>query len=272
MSFSSYDSLIASAAAGKVQTIEFAKTMGVAGAAGACVSFWEASSMPPSGAGGTGLTARDCTPAVTGALSFANATAPDTLHLIAAYAYASAASIGSLIIYDRVADVSGIDLTDTNVQTVSMGSLPRYATGAGVQMFLEVTTTIVGTPVLTIDYTDQDGNAATTPAVTCAANSAQRFAYSTGPYIPLAAGDTGVRSVDSVDLSAGGSSGVARLVFARPIAIVPLLSAATVVEKDYVTQTPRLPQLYDDHCLGLFLVCSSTTTGSVYGQLTAAAG
>lgn len=272
MSFNSYDDIISAAVAGKVQEIQFAKTMPVAGAAGACVSFWEASSIPPAGASGTSLTARNCTPSVTGALFFANPTSPDTLHLINAQAYASAASLGSLVIYDRIADIGGISLSTTDLQSLTMGALPRYADGAGVQLFLEVTTTITGAPVFTVNYTDQDGNAATSRAVTCAANSTGRFAYSTGAYIPLAAGDTGVRSVEEFQCSAAGSAGIARLVFAKQLAVVPLLSAGTVIERDYVTQTPKLPRIYDDHCLAAFLFCASGTTGTIYGSLIAAAG
>jgi len=272
MGFSSYDALIAAATAGKIQEIQFAKAMPLAGAAGQCVSLWEADSIPPAGGSGTSLVGRSCSPSTTGALYFANPTAPDTLHLVNAQAFASAANLGSLVLYDRLVDVGGISMTSTSPQTITMSALPRFADGAGVQMFLEVTTNISGAPVFTIDYTDQAGNAATTPSLTCAANSAGRFAYSSQVYIPLAAGDTGVQSVSGITLSVSGSAGVARLVLAKPIATLPLLAAASVTEKDYVTQTPKLPRLYDNHCLGLFLFCSGTSTGTIYGQLLAAAG
>jgi hypothetical protein len=272
MAFTSYDELIASVSAGKSQEIQFAKALPIAGAAGICVSLWEADSIPPGGGSGTSLVGRNCGPSTTGALAFANPTAPDTLHLISAQAYASASSLGSLVIYDRLADVGGISMTTTAPQAITMGALPRFADGSGVQLFLEVSTTITGAPTLTINYLDQDGNSATTPALVCAANAAGRFAYSNNIYIPLAAGDTGVRSVSQLTCSVAGSAGVARLVFARPYAQIPLLAAASVTEKDYVTQTPKLPRIFDNHCLAAFLFCAGTSTGTIYGSLTAAAG
>lgn len=272
MAIASYDSIIAAAVAGKLQEIHFNKTLLVTPVAGGCVSLWESNSTPPAGTSGTSLVARACTPSVTGAMFFQNPTGSDNLYLINALAYPSAANIGSLIVYDRIADISGISLTTLSTQNITMGSLPRYADGQGVQMFLEVTTTISGGPVFSIAYTDQSGNAGTTASITGGANAVGRFVYNTGPWIPLADGDTGVRAVTSFTCSATAASGIARLVLAKQLCVVPLLAAGAVVERDLVTQTPKLPRLYNDHCLGLIVIGSAGGAGTVYGSLSAVAG
>jgi hypothetical protein len=273
MAISSYDDIISAIAAGKLQELHFAKTLPFAPAAGVCVSLWGADSMPPAGGSGTSLAARSCIPTTTGALAFVNASGDDENYLINALAYASASNIGSLVIYDRIADVGGISMTQSpTAQAITMGSLPRYADGAGVMMFLEVTTAITGAPVFSIEYTDQDGNVATTASVTCSAYSPGRFAYAAGPYIPLAAGDTGVRKVQSYTNSSGGSGGECRLVFAKQLVVLPLLATGTVVERDLVTQTPRMPLLPDDHCISGFIVGAGATTGTVYGSLSSVGG
>jgi len=272
MAISSYDDIIASIVGGKLQDRYFTKALPVAPAAGQCVSLWEGDGMPGIGGSGTSLTGRNCNSSVTGSIAFANAAGTDENYLINVLAWATGANIGSLVIYDRIVDVSGISLTTTSPQNISLTSLPRYTDGEGIMMFLEVTTTIVGAPVFTIEYTDQDGNAGTTASITCTNNAAGRFAYTAGPYITLAAGDTGVSAVGTFTCSVAGSAGMARLVLAKPLVVVPLLAAGSVVERDLVTQTPRLPMLPDDHCLSGFVVGAGTTTGTVHGSLSVVGG
>jgi hypothetical protein len=273
MAINSYDDIIAAIAANKWEERHFAKTLPIAPAAGVCVSLWEGDGMPTAGGSGSSLVGRNCTPSVTGSLAFTNAAGADENYLMNAQAWASASGIGSLVIYDRICDISGISLTQSPVaQTITMGPLPRYTDGAGVMIFLEVSASVTGIPTFTVTYTDQSGNSAVTPPVTGAANALGRFAYNSGPYIPLASGDTGVRSVQSFTNSSGASVGIGRLVFAKPLAVLPLLTAGTVVERDLVTQTPRMPLLPDDHCISAFVVGAGTTTGTVYGSLSVVKG
>jgi len=271
MAITSYDDILSAASAGRIADLHFLKTLPAVPAAGTCVSLWEGNSMPPAGGSGTPLSGRNCNSTITGALAFTNATAPNENRVINITAMPTAANLGSLIIYDRVLDIGGIDMGITSPQAVSMGALPRYATGAGVQMFLEVSTTITGAPIFTVSYTDQTGSAGVTPAVTCSANNLGRFAYNGLSYLPLAAGDTGVRGVTSITFSTSGG-GTGRLVLAKQIASLPLLSLGAVVEKDFVTQTPRLPLLPGDHCISFFLMSTSGTTGTIIGTISAVEG
>lgn len=273
MAFSSYDSMIASCAAGKRQELQFAKTLTL-NAAGQAMSLWEESGMPVAGGSGTSLTGRVCNSSTSGGLSFGNPTGTDSLYLTSGWVMPSASTMGTLLIYDRLTDISGIDLTSTALQAITMGALPRYANGNGVQMFLEISTNASGsTPVFTVNYVDQGGSASVTPSMTAvAAQPYKRLIYTGSMWIPLAAGDSGVQKVTGIQFSAAGTAGTGRLVLAYPLATFPLLTGGTVVEKDFVTQTPRLPQLYNDHCLAALLMGATGTTGTINASLTAVAG
>jgi hypothetical protein len=207
-------------------------------------------------------------------MSFINpSSGTDDLYILGWAATANVATYGTLILYDRVADISGIAMSTTTTQSITSVTLPRYPTGAGVMMFMEVTTTITGAPAFTVNYTDQDGNAgAVTGTVTCAANTSTRLAYSGLVYLPLAAGDSGVRAVASVTCSVAGGGGVTNLVLAKPIARMPLITAGLISERDLATQYPKIPIIPDDHCLGLLCYGASSTAGVVHGSITAVAG
>lgn len=273
MTITSYDSILAAQVAGRGQERHFSKTLST-NAAGQGVSLWESAGMPAAGGGGSSLVTRNCDPSTTGALSFDNASGDYLLHLINGYAVGSASAIGTLVLYDRIADVSGISLITTAVQNITSSAWARYADGEGVMAFLELTQTCNGAPVLTMNYTDQDGNAGTTPNISCGAFATPRFAYTGHIYMPLAAGDTGIRAITSITLSdvGGSSTGIARLVLAKQLAAFPMLTAGTVIERDFVTQTPRLPTIEDDHCLAFFTVGAGTATGTINGMLNAISG
>lgn len=272
MTINSHDAILASLSALKGQDRQFSKTLTTI-AAGTCVSPWALGDYPAAGSYGTARVMRTCSSSTTGALSFSNASGTDEIYLTGWGAQSTAAATGTLILYDRIADVAGIDFTTTSTQTITSSTYTRSATGAGVQMFLEVSTTIVGTPVFTLSYTDQDGNAgATTGTVTCAANSATRLAYAGSPWIPLAAADSGVRALASLTCSVAGSAGVGTIVLARPIAQIPLISANGYIETSLATQYPKLPQLEDSHCLAFLIFGGTSSAGSVSGNINAVAG
>lgn len=273
MAINSYDSIIAALVAGKGQEINFSKTF-TTNAIGQGISTWALDNMPPAGGAGTSFVMRACNNLTTGAMSFANpSSSSDDLYLLGWNATSTIDVNGTLILYDRVADVSGISLATTSTQAITSITLPRYPTGAGVQMFLEVTTAITGAPIFTVSYTDQDGNAgAVTGTLTCAANAVSRLAYAGSIFIPLAAGDTGVRAIASLTCSAAGSGGVVNLVLAKPLARMPLITAGLCSERDLATQYPKLPTLPDDHCLSLLSYGGSSSSGTVTGSITAVAG
>lgn len=102
--------------------------------------------------------------------------------------------------------------------------LSRYTDGKGVMMMLIAQAQTIGGGAFTVGYTNQDGVAGrVTPACLCAAAqpygalvSAVTNAAGVCPFIPLQEGDTGVRSVESINFSVA-NGGLAALVLVRPL-------------------------------------------------------
>ena len=115
-------------------------------------------------------------------------------------------SAGSLILYDRLFHEGGLSGTTTTAQdvqtTTPSPALTRYTNGVGNLAWIEIYT-IIGTTATTVtmNYVDQDGNTAvTSPATTIGGTGFREV--SRVIFLPLAAGDSGVRAVESVDLLA----------------------------------------------------------------------
>lgn len=105
------------------------------------------------------------------------------------------------------------------------------------------------TPSLSIGYTNSAGTAGkATPATLPIGNTAAAvtsIVYSGtgngkfGPFMPLAAGDAGIRSVQSINLSASYVSGVLNLVLCKPLMTLPITTLGVTAERDLVNQLPR---------------------------------
>ena len=74
-----------------------------------------------------------------------------------------------------------------------------------------------------------------------------------GPFLPLADGDNGIRSVQSFKLSTGTGGGWGCLVLCKPIASFPLVDAGVISEQDFLKQFPSLPKVKDNAYLGFLL-------------------
>lgn len=102
---------------------------------------------------------------------------------------------------DRLSGSGNFGVNTTSAQTTNLPTpaLPRYTTGEGVYAFVEPNTSLGTTAVeIAISYTNQSGTSGrTSPSVPIAGTG---FTSSNFP-IPLADGDTGVRSVESVTIT-----------------------------------------------------------------------
>ena len=164
-----------------------------------------------------------------------------------------------------------IDFTTdgTGTHTIT-AQLPRYSDGAGVQAFLTPTTVMgAATPNLSIGYTNSAGTASrATPAVLPIGNSAAAvtsIVYSgtgagkCGPFMPLAAGDAGVRSVQTATISASYLSGVLNLVLCKPLLTLPITTLGVTAERDLVNQFASMPKVYDGACLAWLMLAGANT-------------
>lgn len=176
---------------------------------------------------------------------------------------------GTLVLADRLWHNSGITVTTTTAQTVNSAAWPARdvsasTNGDGVRIGLEISTaTGAGAATPTISYTDESGNAGSTGAMEVA-YAASSIAGTFYPFT-LAAGDTGVRSIQSVTLSVSMTSGTVHLVAYRELARLELTAANVPNAIDVITS--GFPRLYDNTVPFIFFIPSTTTTSNISGHV-----
>lgn len=176
-----------------------------------------------------------------------------------------------LMLVDMLGFYPVTTVTTTGAQTLNNTvTLPRYTDGAGVQAFLTPSTVMgAATPNITLNYTNSAGTAGkATPATLPIGNTAAAVTSIVhsgtgtgkyGPFIPLAAGDAGIRSVQSINLSASYVSGVLNLVLCKPIMTLPITTLGVTAERDLVNQFASMPRIYDGACLNWLMLAGAAT-------------
>jgi hypothetical protein len=181
---------------------------------------------------------------------------------------------GQLILADRLWHNSGITITSTTSQTVNSVAFPARdqdgsTDGKGVLLGVEVSTaTGAGTPTITIDYTNSAGTGSKTG--TNIFNTAATSPIGTFYPIGLAAGDVGVRSVQSLTLSATWTSGTIHLVAYRVIAVIQIGAGGISTAIDAVTG--GMPQMFNNTVPFLIFVPSTTSGSTIQGSMTVTQG
>lgn len=171
-----------------------------------------------------------------------------------------------------------IDEGTTDPQTLdNTASLPRYADGVGVQMMAISVAGRTGGQSFQVSYTNSAGVAGRTSA-TVVQNTAQAtgsvvtsdraVAGAAGPFIPLQAGDVGVRSIESVTMN-GADVGLFTLVLVKPLAQLQVRGIDAPVEVNYLTDFSQLPRITDDAYLNM-LCCpqGSLAATAIHGLIT----
>ena len=175
-----------------------------------------------------------------------------------------------------------IAYTDTGSGTNTMTIRPgRYTDGAGLRAFFACANAqpTAGGPNLTASsYTNSGGtnsrafqpSSGTTPNMGATAdayvgrilhtgNAAGRY----GPFLPMMAGDAGVRSIESFTWSGGTAytgSGTVALCLCRPLLTIPVVVSGVAAERDLVNQLPSMPQVRDGACLTWLVFSTGATT------------
>lgn len=187
---------------------------------------------------------------------------------------------GTLMLVDMCLYYPGINMNLATAQTlVNTSTLTRYTNGEGLRPYLVVTATTGATAHnVAMSYTNQAGTAGRTLPVTVACTASAIVPHIThsgvaasnyGPFLPLASGDQGVRSVQTVTISAASGSGTAALVLAKPLATIPITTAGVYAERDMLNQLPSLPVVQDGACLtwlffpGAATAASTTIIGNI---------
>jgi len=188
------------------------------------------------------------------------------------------ASATSAPAFFQLVDIIGFipvsTVTTTGAQTI-LGSqtYPRYTDGKGVQAFITPVVVMgAGTPTIQLSYTNPASTAGrltpVAPSLPVANTTAPvgQILYSGtgvgkyGPFIPLQGGDNGIRSIQSVNLSATMTSGVFAIVLCKPIGLpIPLTTLGVPGERDFFNQLPSMPVIPDGACLSWLMLAGAAT-------------
>jgi hypothetical protein len=157
-----------------------------------------------------------------------------------------------------------IDMGTADEQSmINVQTLTRYDDGDGVQMMAVLVAPhgLVGDTFF-VTYTNQDGvGGRVTPLhtmttavavngtiLTTQTAGAGRF----GPFMTLQAGDTGVRSIEAVQCTAGTDVGLFTMVLVRPLAEWTIRGIDAPTEKDFVLDSGvKVPAIVDDAYLNI---------------------
>jgi len=261
--FASYDQIINALTTGKGQLIFFQKAS-ITSVAANWYRLWNGAGFPGAGTDPTpALQGAALTKAIAGAIPFNNPTSPATLHILSFGA--GGGTLGALMLYDRLWHVGGISLTINTLQSFTGTLAPtRHTDGINNLLLVEITTATTATSAtLTVNYTNTLDQAKTANVALAAAEPINRCYF-----LSLASGDVGVKSVQSCQLSAAKTAGVANLVLLNAEATVVVPWAANQwTERDLVLQMANLPRIVDDAHLALMVLASGTSTGVIAGRL-----
>lgn len=295
MGFSSLDDFVTEVTNnGKFVRTDFVKQTGAAAyAAGRWYDMSMLAGHPVANAfTGTALAAQTPNEASGFGISHGGNVSTDTKHLINVAALANAATgvPAVIMLVDLCLYYPGINMNVATQQVLTnTNTLTRYTNGQGLRSWLTVTVgtgatahNLDSTPTSGTEYVNQAGTtvqhpgtiamtaSAITPHIAHSGTAANNF----GPFLPLAAGDSGIRRYTSFRLSAASGSGTAALCIGRPLATIPLLTANVMTERDLMNQLPSLPKIEDGACIVPLLYTGAATAAatSFIGSIEAAWG
>ena len=219
-----------------------------------------------------GLSGVALTTSYSGQIPFTNPVSGNSY--LARFVGLSTAQSGQLILADRLWHNSGITITSTGSQAINSVTFPARdengtTAGAGVLLGVEVSAaTGAGTPTITVTYTNSAGAGSKTGTNIIGTSATSPI----GTFYPigLAAGDTGVQSVQSLQLSATWTSGTIHLVAYRVLSVLQLANTGVSSAVDVVTG--GMPVMYNNTVPFLIFVPNATTTTSLQGAMTVTQG
>ena len=245
----------------------------IASQAGSYVSMWRATGQP--GQGAVPTTAAVCTTALTGAMGFAQQTAPATSY--GAYMeVVTGNSAMTIEIHDRIAHMGGLNGTLTTAQTVgidlstmlstsNVGARIGDANYSDVQWWLEwYTATGATAATATVAVTYDDGTSGNLTALSLAAIRQASSMVSLNALIPAASSGKYIRAVNTVTLSVttgtAGSFGVTATRI-RMASMCPVANLKTISNWADL----GFPEIGNSACLFPVVLTSTTSSGTLRG-------
>lgn len=287
MGFTSQDDLINQITTnGKIDTVVYQKTTVAAGVAG----HWQhllnsAGTVPAATFGGAEATFVPTDNAWSeGSIPIGDQTAPATKHILnmGASLVAGAGQPWFVLPIDLVGYVklTTTNVTSTGTKTVTMtpiaattANVDRYPNGEGLRLFVAAYATMgANAPTMQITYTNSAGGtgkvttagcvstaAATSGTILNSGNAANKY----GPFLPLAAGDTGVKDIENIIW--GGTAHASGSVFiglCKPLCMpIPVPATGLYSMVDFVNTLPSMPRLRNGANV-TFLVFNTAATSA----------
>ncbi len=177
-----------------------------------------------------------------------------------------------MILCDYLLYYPTIDDSETGQQDMDNSvTLPRYTDGAGVQMIAVTLAGRTGGQTFTVTYTNSSGVSGRTSQTVAQNTSAiigtittsfltVNASGSASPFIGLQAGDTGVRSIQSVQMN-GSDTGLFALVLVKPLSETQIKATDGPVEVDYLMHRGEMPRIYDDAYLNYLCLPNGSLAG-----------
>jgi hypothetical protein len=245
------------------QHLQIMKSTATTTVAGTVITLWDQAGTPTAGSLAVGDTTSGLIPssATTGAMPFVNAGSGKKLYMAQFSGINS--SVANWIYYDRLWHAGSFSAAATTTFTLSsQPALTRPdANGVGAEIWLETSTTFTGSAtVVTVTYTDQSGNTGHTSDSATFSTTARRMWM-----LPLAAGDTGVRKIESVVVSGSGdATGAFNVIILRRLCELELSRFAKLTPFDAFAL--GLPRVYNDACITSMCHAQTTSSGTTVGE------
>ena len=197
------------------------------------------------------------------ALAGIPAVSTGSLQLLGARLTASNKAGICVILVDILNVSGGLNATLTTAQTTNLptAALTRYTSGVGVMAGIIVYTQLGTTATTyTVSYTNQAGTSGRTSTASTIGGTSFREVNLLLP-IPLAAGDTGIRSIESVTLAGTtGTIGNFGVCLFKPLAMLSMESFTSVAILDMVSTggvTGQFAEINSNACLSILAIATS---------------
>lgn len=273
--FTTVDAVNTAWVAGKGQRIPFCKIFPSTAVSSIPHTSFLGTGTPGAGTTGTKGRAngRVLTSASAGAIQFNNATSGANTYINSIQLNVKTGAQGTYILVDRIADcnVDHSEATGNFTGLTATSRLPSASTSAasGCMIYTEVTTAFsAASNNITYTYTNTNGTASqVTPTIATTASAIVGRSINGNLWQPLATGDCGVRSIESITLSSGSATGAYNVCLVRVIAMISTGAANQPAERDYCVETPMMERIYDDSCLMWLTVAGAASTYILDGNI-----
>lgn len=193
------------------------------------------------------------------------------LHKFSAITATATAVPMTMILGDYLLFYPFLEQSTGSVDMVNVATVPRYTTGAGVQVMPILQNAQVGNlSDVFFTYTNSAGVAGrTSKTFRCntqtvsgtVVNSSAATVNGSGPFVPLQEGDTGVRSIQSVTVN-GDDIGLFALVLMKPLATLSIYDITAPTEVDLFIDRQIHPVIKDNAFLGTIVLPFGTIASS----------